>query len=287
MNRYSTMAAETIFRFSALIAALATVSIFGFLLVFGLPLFAGGRFFEIITTPWAPHLGSFGIFPMIAGTAAISLLGMLIAFPLSMGCSVLISVVAPGKAGWLLRKTVEVMTGIPTVIYGFVGIFLLVPVIRETFGSGSGMCVLPASIMVALLVSPTMILFFSDGFERVPRSYGEAVLASGGTKIQHFLHVALPCSRKSIVIGFTLSMGRALGDTLIALMIAGNAVQAPGSVLDSARTLTSHIALVIAASHESPEFRAIFACGMALYLITTVLVSIVRASASKTRKAKP
>ena len=287
MNRFFTVVAEKLFLFSAMLAALVTVIIFGFLFVFGLPLFTGGRLLQIVTGPWAPHLGSFGISPMIVGTLAVSLLGMLIAFPLSMGCSVLISVVAPGKTGWLLRKTVEAMTGVPTVIYGFIGIFLLVPVVREIFASGSGMCVLSASILVALLVSPTMILFFCDGFERVPRSYAEAVLAAGGTKIQNFLYVALPCSRKGIVIGFTLSLGRALGDTLIALMIAGNAVQMPGSVLDSARTLTSHIALVIAANYESPEFRAIFACGMTLYLFTTVLVSIVRASASKSGRTKP
>ncbi len=287
MNRFLASAAERFFLLSALLAAFVTVFIFGFLLYLGLPLFAGGPFLDIVTGPWAPLSGSFGIYPMIAGTLAIALLGMLIAFPLSMGCSVLISVAAKGKAGRLLRRVVEAMTGVPTVIYGFVGIFLLVPLVRETFQTGSGMCVLSASIMVALLVSPTMILFFSDGFERVPRSYGEAVLAAGGTRIQNFLYVSLPCSRRAIAVGFLLSMGRALGDTLIALMIAGNAVQAPGSVLDPARTLTSHIALVIAANYESLEFRAIFACGTVLYLFTTVLVFIVRASASKPRKAGP
>ena len=146
------------------------------------------------------------------------------------------------------------------------------------------MCVLSAALMLALLVSPTMILFFSDGFDRVPSSYGNAVLAVGGTKIQKFLYVVLPSSQREIAAGFTLSLGRAVGDTLIALMIAGNAVQVPGSVLDSARTLTSHIALVIAADYESLEFRAIFACGMFLYLFTTLLVLIVRIVTSRSAK---
>jgi len=277
MNRPLATAAERFFLLSAAFAAVVTVFIFGFLLYLGLPLFTGGRFLEIVTGSWAPHYGSYGVLPMIAGTVAISLLGILFAFPLSMGCSVLICVVAPGKAGRLLRRIVEAMTGVPTVVYGFIGIFLLVPFVRETFSAGSGMCVLSASLMVALLVSPTMILFFSDGFERVPRSHTDAVLAAGGTKIQSFLHVVLPCSWRSLAAGLTLSLGRALGDTLIALMIAGNAVQVPGSVLDSARTLTSHIALVIAANFDSLEFRAIFACGLILYLFTTVLVFLVRA----------
>ena len=178
--------AEKFFLVSAWVGALVTLFIFGFLFVLGLPLFAGGRFLDIVTKSWAPHLGMFGIYPMIAGTLAISLLAMLVAFPLCMGCSILISVVAPRRVSRLLRRTVEAMTGVPTVIYGFVGIFLLVPFVRRIFAGGSGMCVLSASLMLALVVSPTMILLFSDAFERVPRSYGEAVLASGGTRSSIF-----------------------------------------------------------------------------------------------------
>jgi phosphate transport system permease protein len=276
MKRTSEKAVETLFLLSAFFSAFLTIAIFGFMLVLGLPLFAEGRFFAIMTQPWAPHLSHFGIAPMIAGTLAISSLSMLFAFPLSIGCAILISVVSRGKISWLLRKTVELMTGIPTVIYGFVGIFLLVRLVRDFSPAGSGMCVLSASLMLTLLVSPTMILFFCDSFERVPSSYGQAVMAMGGTEIQRFLYVTLPNSWPGIVIGTTLSLGRALGDTLIALMIAGNAVQTPGSLLDSARTLTSHIALVFAADYQSLEFKAIFACGIVLYLFTTLLVMAVR-----------
>ncbi len=274
---------EKFFFFSAFCSALATFSIFAFLFTLGLPLFLEGRFFSIISQPWAPHLGQFGIYPMIAGTLSISLLCMLFAFPLSFGCAILISVVDKGRVSLLLRKTVEMMTGIPTVIYGFVGIFLLVPLVRDFFEAGSGMCVLSAALMLTLLVSPTMILLFCDSFERVPRSYGDAVLAVGGTEIQKFLYVILPNSWSGIIIGFTLSLGRALGDTLIALMIAGNAVQVPGSPFDSARALTSHIALVFAADYNSMEFKAIFACGIFLYLFTTILVMAVHLVGNKQR----
>lgn len=276
MRRTTEQAVEAFFVFSAYFSALLTAAIFGFMLALGLPLLAEGRIFSIMTQPWAPHLGQFGIRPMIVGTLAISLLSMIFAFPLSLGCAILISVVSRGTVSWLLRKMVEMMTGIPTVIYGFVGIFLLVPLVREFFAAGSGMCVLSAALMLTLLVSPTMILFFCESFARVPDSYGMAVLAVGGTEIQKFFHVTLPNSWPGVVIGFTLALGRALGDTLIALMIAGNAVQTPGSLLDSARTLTSHIALVFAADYESLEFKAIFACGIFLYLFTTILVMAVR-----------
>ncbi len=282
ISRYE-KAMEKLLALAALFSALITLSIFTFLVILGLPLFAGGRFFSILSEPWAPYQGHFGIYPMIMGTLAISLLTMVFAFPLSFGCALLISVVDRGRTSRLLRKTVETMTGVPTVIYGFVGIFLLVPLVREIFNAGSGMCVLTAVMMLTLLVSPTMILFFCDSFERVPPSYGNAILAVGGTEMQKFLYSTLPNSWSGIVVGVTLALGRAVGDTLIALMIAGNAVQAPGSLFDSARTLTAHIALVFAADTESMEFKAIFACGIFLYLLTTILVLLVRSISGKRR----
>lgn len=267
---------EKFFLFAALFSALTTLSIFVFLFILGLPLLTGGHFAALLTQPWSPHLKHFGILPMIAGTLVVSMLSLLVAFPVSLGCSIVIHVKNNSLFSRVLRKTVALMTGIPTVIYGFVGIFLLVPLVRELFDSGSGLCVLSAVLMVSLLISPTMILFFCDSFARVPRSYGDAVLAVGGSDIQKFLYITLPNAWSGVLVGVTLALGRALGDTLIALMIAGNAVQIPGSLADSTRTLTSHIALVFSADYESMEFKAIFACGLFLYIFSTFLVLIVR-----------
>lgn len=268
---------EKIFFFSAFLSGFITCSLFVFLLIPGLSLFRGGHFFSILTGAWAPGQGQFGIYPMITGTLAITLLTMFFAFPLSLGCATLIEMDGNSRVSWILRKTVELMTGVPTVIYGFVGIFLLVPLVRNMFvDGGSGMCVLAASLMLTLLASPTMVLLFCDSFSRVPRSYGDAVLAVGGTEVQKFLYVTLPNSRSGLLIGFTMAFGRVLGDTLIALMIAGNAVQIPGSLLDSVRTLTSHIALVFAADYNSPEFQAIFTCAIVLYCFSSVLAIAVR-----------
>jgi len=267
---------ERILTVSALISAFITVLIFAFLLIFGLPLLQGGQWFGLLAQPWSPREGLYGIRPMLLGTVYISLLGMVFALPLSFGCSALISVFAPRRFGGFLRKVVQLMTGVPTVVYGFVGIFLLVPMVREIFQGGSGMCVLTASLMLAVLISPTLILFFVDGFDRVPRSYLNAVAALGGNEAQQFIFVILPNAWKSVLSGIVLAFGRAMGDTLIALMIAGNAVQVPGSVLESARTLTAHIALVIAADYDSPEFKSIFACGLTLYLFSTMMVVLIR-----------
>ena len=173
------------------------------------------------------------------------------------------------------------MTAIPTVIYGFVGIFLLVPLVRELFLKGSGMCILSAAIMLSVLISPTMILFFVDSFARVPQSDLNAVDALGGNTVQKFFYVVLPHSWKGMLTGIILSFGRAMGDTLIALMISGNSVAFPGSVLDSARTLTAHIALIIAADFDSIEFKTIFLGGIFLYIMTSFGIILARFSFKK------
>jgi phosphate transport system permease protein len=276
MTRIHEKLVEKLFLFSASVSALFTILILGFMVILGLPLLKGGLFFDLLTQPWSPHQGLYGIYPMVLGTLAIAFLGVLFGFPLSLGCASLISGLGPRPVSHFLLRVVQFMTGVPTVIYGFVGIFLLVPFIRELFQAGSGMCVLSASLMLAVLISPTMILFFTDSFDQVPKSYLNAVDSLGGSRVQKFVYVVLPCAWKGVLTGLILGIGRALGDTLIALMIAGNAVQVPGSVLDSARALMFHIALVIAADYESLEFKSIFACGIVLYIFTTVIVMGIR-----------
>ncbi len=275
MNNWKERGIEKMFLLSTVISSSITLLILGFMAYMALPLFRDGLF-RLLTEPWTPQQGFYGIYPMIVGTAAISLLSLLIAFPVSLGCSFLISSIGPKSLSAVFRRIVQMMTGIPTVIYGFVGIFLLVPLIREFFRDGSGMCILTAALMLGVLIAPTMILFFCDSFDRVPRSYIDAADSLGANRVQTLLYVILPSARKGIVIGVLLAFGRAVGDTLVSLMIAGNSIAEPESLLDSVRTLTAHIALVIAADYESPEFRSIFACGLVLYLFITIVILAVR-----------
>lgn len=273
--------AEKIFLCAAVASGLVTFAIFGFMLLMSLPLLKGGHILHILTGNWDPKSGSYGIYPMIVATFAISSLSVLVAFPLSLGYAAFVNVIGPKVLRRLLRRFVQMMTGIPTVIYGFVGIFLLVPLVREYLNAGSGMCILTASIMLAVLVSPTMILFFSDSFKAVPKSYLDAAEGLGATPIQKLLYVVLPVAKRGILVGLVLALGRALGDTLIALMLAGNAVEVPGSLFDAARSLTAHIALVIASDYESLEFKSIFACGIVLYGLTTLVVLSLRLLADR------
>jgi phosphate transport system permease protein len=276
MKPFIEKCAEKGFLFSAILSASITILILSFMIFFSFPIFKGGDIAAFFTLGWNPYEGKFGILPMMAGTGIIASLALFIATPFGIGCSALISVFSKGSSGRFLRKVVEFMTGIPTVIYGFVAIFLLVPFIREIFEKGTGMCVLSASIMLALLILPTIVLFLSDAFNSVPKGYIDAADSLGATPAQKLVYVIIPYAWKGIISGLVLAAGRAVGDTLIALMIAGNALQIPTGLDDAARTLTSHIALIIASDYESPEFKSIFLCGLILFVFTTLIVLIMR-----------
>ena len=272
--------------FSAAAASVfITIGIFCFMIFMGLPVLGEGHLFDLITRPWLPGEKIFGIYPMILGSLTISSLAMGIALPLSLGCAALISVISPTALGRVMKGMVSVMTGIPTVIYGFIGIFLLVPLVRNVFSEGSGLCILSAALLLALLVSPTMILLFSKTFDSVPDSYLKAADALGCTRVQKLIYVVLPNSIQRMATGFLLSAGRTMGDTMIALMVAGNAVAIPGAITDSARTLTAHIALLTAADFNSMAFKTLFVCGMLLYLFTltlTLAATFITAQKNKT-----
>jgi len=272
---------KSVFFAASILSAGITLFILGFMIVLALPILKQGMFFDILTGPWAPDHELFGLGPMMIGTICIALLALAISFPVSLGCSFFIGIFNPKGLGKGLKKIIESMTAIPTVIYGFVGIFLLVPLIRELFLKGSGMCILSAAIMLSVLISPTMIIFFVQSFAMVPQSDLNAVDALGGTDAQKFFHVVLPHSWKGMLTGIILSFGRAVGDTMIALMISGNSVAFPGSALDSARTLTAHIALIIAADFDSIEFKTIFLGSIFLYIMTSFIIILTRFSFKK------
>lgn len=267
--------ARSLFLSCAIGSAAIILAILGFMIALGIPLFRESTVTAIWAGPWAPHRGAYGIWAMIRGTIWIAFSAAMICLPLSLGMSFVISSLGGMHIRKLLAGLVRFMTGIPTVVYGFVGIFLLVPLIRQGLG-GSGMGVLTAGIMLAILISPTMILFFTDSLLAVDADYIQAAKALGASRVQRLLYVMVPRALGGMASGFILALGRALGDTLIALMLAGNAIRAPQGLLDPARTLTAHIALVKAADFDSIAFRSIFACGITLYVFTILATIAVR-----------
>lgn len=267
---------EHLFRLAAVICGLLTLAIFCFLFVLGLPLLQDGHLLSLLSSPWAPARGVYGVFPMLMASVLLAFLSLAIGFPVSLGCSLLITVLAPRRLRMLLFGMVRLMAGIPTVVYSFAALFLLVPLMRALIGRGSGLSLLTAAPVLALLIVPTMVIFLVAGFEKVNRASLLALDALGGSRVQKIIHILLPGAWPALVNGTLLGFGRAMGDTMVSLMLAGNSTAVPSSLADSARTMPAHIALVMASDFDSLEFTSIFACGLLLYLVTGLLMLLMR-----------
>jgi len=254
------------------VSALAVLAIFGFLLWFSLPVIRGDALISLLSWHWRPLRGEFGILPMLAGSLCLSISALLLAYPLALGICCFVHGAGPARAARPLMAAVRFMTSVPTVVYGLISVFMLVPLIRNAF-SGSGFSWLAAGLVLAVLVIPTIVLVIDGQFRQVQTGIGLTGRALGLCPIQQLLRLTLPLSARGLGVAAALGFGRAIGDTLIPLMLAGNAVRLPHSLLDPLRTLTSHIALVVATDSQSLVYGSLFACGVVLFLVS-VLVNL-------------
>jgi len=257
---------------AAAVSALAVLAILAFLIYFSLPLFQGDQLAALFSWHWRPQQNEFGILPMIAASLALAVSSMLVAYPLALGVCCFAHGLGPDWAARPLLVAVRLMSSVPTVVYGLVAAFSLVPLIRGA-SSGSGLCWLAALLTLAVLALPTIVLLLDNQFQRVESEIRLTAAALGLTRVQEMLQLTLPLSSRGLVMAAILGFGRALGDTLVPLMLAGNAPQPPLSLLDPMRTLTAHIALVVATDSQSAAYNSLFACGLILFLLT-VLVNL-------------
>lgn len=257
-------------------SGLLLIAILFMMAALGWPLIGSGRFIALLSTDWNPLQQSYGILPMVVGSLRITLLALFFSLPMSISAACLAELLAPRPIRRLLLLAIRFMAGIPTVVYGFVAVFLLVPLMREYVTQGSGFSILTASLVLAVLIAPTMIIFFVNGMQSVPRPYCTAVDSLGARPMQKLVYLLIPQAYPTFLVGIVLGLGRAMGDTLISLMVAGNSVAMPESIAESGRTLTAHIALVIAADFSSMEFTTIFVCGLTLSLFSICLIFAIR-----------
>jgi phosphate transport system permease protein len=261
----------------ALFCALMVSAVFGFLLYFSLPLFTDAAGLAgVLSMAWKPFQGSYGILPMIAGTFCLTVPALLLSYPLAIGVSCFAHGLAPARIAKTVMAMVYFMTSIPTVIYGFVSVFVLVPFFRQSFDRGTGFCLIAASLTLAILILPTIVLSLESELGQRSEEIGMAAKSLGLTPAQELLWVLLPCSGKGLVTAAVLGFGRAVGDTLVALMVAGNAPLIPHSLLDPIRALTSHIALVVATDSQDLAYYSIFAAGLMLFVIIACLTVFIR-----------
>jgi phosphate transport system permease protein len=257
---------------SALAAILLVFLISLFVIQQGIPALRSiGVLDFLFGTVWRPGIGEFGILPMIIGSVYVTIGALLLSAPLGIACAIFLAEVAPYHVRNVVRSAVELLVGIPSVVYGLVGMVVVVPLIREI--GGNGYSVLAAIIVLTVMVLPTVISISEDSLRRVPMAYREGALALGATKWQTIWHVMLPVARSGIVAAVILGMGRAIGETMAMIMVIGNSILMPGSPLDPARTLTGNIAVEInyaSGIHES----ALFATGIVLFLLIIGLNSL-------------
>ena len=260
-----------------LLIALSSISILGliafFIFVEGVPLmWKTGLESFLLGDRWYPSKGSFGIFPMIVGSFWVTVGALIVGLPLGVACAVYLSELTHPTLAMVLRPMIQLLAAIPSVIYGFWGLIVLVPLIRESLG-GPGLSILAGSLVLGIMILPTIISISEDSLRALPRTFKEGALSLGATHWQTIWRVLLPAARSGIVASIILGMGRAIGETMAMIMILGNAVQMPHSLLDSTRTLTTNIGIEM--GYATGDHRqALFATGVVLFFIIMALNSL-------------
>lgn len=273
---------------SLLLLATSSIAILALITIFifreGGPLIIKIGLGNFFGTDWHPLQGHFGIALMIVGTMVVTAGALLVGVPLGLACSIVLAEMAPPRARAVLKPIIELLAGIPSVVYGFMGIVVLLPWIRSHLG-GTGASALAGAIILGIMVLPTIIGISVDALQAVPRSYREASVALGATQWQTIRRVVLPAARSGIVAAVILGMGRAVGETMAVIMVAGNSVQMPHSALDSVRTLTANIALEM--GYAAGDHRAaLFATGIVLFIIIMMLNGAANLARGKRRKRR-
>jgi len=268
---------ENLIATALLVAALSAISGLAVITIFifkeGVPIIAKigiGQF--IFSSDWYPLEGKFGILPFIVGSLWVTAGAMAIAVVFGLGCAVLLTQFCPKRMVSIIKPSIELLAGIPSVVYGFIGVVILVPFIRDYLG-GPGLSVLASSIVLGVMTLPTVTSISVDALQAVPLAFREGSIALGATDWQTTHMVVLKAARSGIVAAVILGMGRAIGETMAVIMVAGNVLDMPHGLLDPVRTLTSNIALEMgyaAGDHQ----QALFATGVTLFVIIMILNTI-------------
>ncbi len=257
-----------------LVIALSALSVLALITVFifikGVPIISKvGVFNFVFGMKWAPSQGAFGIFPMIIGTVSVTLGAAIIGVPIAIACSIFLTEFAPAALRNIFRPAIQLLAGIPSVVYGFWGVLFIVPFIRTYLG-GPGLSILAGSVILGIMILPTVISISEVSILALPRYYKDGALALGLTHWQTIRSLLLPAAKSGIVAAIILGIGRAIGETMAVIMVLGNAVAIPTSILDPVRTLTTNIGIEMGyASGEHQQ--ALFATGIVLFIIIMLL----------------
>ena len=269
--------AQVLILVAGLSGIVAVIGIFVFITREGFGFISGSlipaEFFgSIAWRPTSETRPTYGILALAAGTASVTGLAMLIAVPFSLGAAIYIGEFAEGKTREALKVLVELLAAIPSVVWGFIGMTILNPLIIDVFDVPVGLSVLNAGVILGLMAAPIMTTIAEDALKAVPDGYREAAEAMGATRWQVIFQVVLPAAKKGLVAAVLLGVGRGFGETMAVLMASGHAINLPTTPFDSVRAITATIAAELGeTAHGSEHYKALFTLGILLFAVTFVI----------------
>ena len=259
-----------VFLLAACASVVLVMMICGFLFVKGLPTMVEigvGDF--LLGTKWKPGIDVYGILPMILGSVYVTAGALIIGVPIGILTAIFMAYFCPEKIYGVLKPAVELLAGIPSVVYGFFGLVVLVPFVRDNLG-GTGLSMLTASMLLGMMILPTIISVAEAALRAVPKSYYEGALALGADHTRSVFSIIVPAAKSGIFASIVLGIGRAIGETMAVIMVAGNQARIPQGLLEGVRTMTANI--VIEMGYAADLHRdALIATAVVLFIFIVII----------------
>lgn len=270
MTNISEKVMRIVFMLSATVSILAVIVICYFLFDQGLPAMVEIGVSDFLTgTLWKPLEGHFGIFPMIVGSIYVTAGAIILGVPVGLLCAIFMAKFCPRRLYSVLKPAVDLLAGIPSIVYGFFALMVIVPVVQELTGT-SGKGILTASIMLAIMILPTIVSVSEASIRAVPESYYEGSLALGATHERSVFFATVPAAKSGIMAGVILGVGRAIGETMAVSMVAGNQPILPDSILSGVRTMTANVIIEMGYA-EGLHREALIATAVVLFVFILII----------------
>ncbi len=270
MRKFREKGMEAVFAVLASVSIIAVIVICYFLFARGIPAIAEIGLGKFITGKvWRPNNNLYGILPMILGSIYVTAGALVIGVPIGLFMAIFMAKFCPKWLYKIIKPIVNLLAGIPSIIYGFFGLVVMVPFIRDNVG-GKGFSILTTSIILGIMILPTIVGVSEAAIRAVPESYYEGALALGATKESSVFRTVVPAAKSGIIAAITLGVGRAIGETMAVKMIVGNQPRIPDSILDGVRTLTSNIVLEMGYATDLHR-EALIATGVILFVFILII----------------
>ncbi len=270
MKNFSESFMKFVFFVAACVSIFSVALICLFLFANGIPAIGEiGVFKFLLGTSWKPSNGLYGIFPMIIGSIYVTAGAIIVGVPVGILCAIFMARFCPEKLYKFLKPAVELLAGIPSIVYGFFGLVVIVPVVQDLFGT-SGKGILTASLLLGIMILPTIISVSESSIRAVPESYYEGALALGDTHEMSVMRAVVPAAKSGILAGIILGVGRAIGETMAVIIVAGNQAIIPDSILSGVRTMTANIVMEMGYATDLHR-QALIATGVVLFVFILII----------------